>query len=627
MDVRISTPELAAGRDKDPYRTLFRKDLKPPPGSGFGYSVKAYQLEADSPTKVLQFGGKSTDGQQELNPVGLEIDYASDQLTVEIAEISAKILAHVPGSMGSLAETIYDVLRKDPDLDDKRLLHQRIVDELAPRIDQRVLARYPLDKIDFSDLMGFKLEPKNAGISETVPLDRYQLQVNAPEGQKVDLDVAVWERAKDPAYIAGEFPAPHQRSEEVVLISGLASGALELPLYFHGFGDHFPKLVSIGHADAPSSEITPHNRPLNELTLQNSGIVLLNAIESLVARGTLTPGKVALSAYSTGGAVALEAAAEDVRRTDADPNRKRAIDKLILLSPAGMMENPDVAKGAAGAMLPYLGQHLGDHLRSLLFQATYVLPDKFRPLVGLKTRLQNVSSSPPEQQDRRISWQQLLEFKRLAETNEAWKSIRLQNIIFDFVEMAASHLPVGDFIDRFHRVWSFQQPHLVPANPTTERNTELVSHDITKSACAAIKDTDTYIMLFEGDRAIPPEGFLNDQDRSDLARIQEGQISHVLGELKEETEWLQKTHRERNPGSQTLSEDEIAREISPHAFDLIRQDRIIKRVKEHFPANDENVRVLISHGHHIVPKVEAQLAADFIASAMDRRDKNKPVRE
>lgn len=149
MDVRLA-PESAAGPDKNPYRTLFRKDLKPPPGSGFGYSVTAYQLEADSPTTVLQFGGKSADGKQTLTPVGLEIDYASDKLTVDIAEISARILAHVPGSMDSLAEAIFDVLRKDPDSNDKRPLHQKIIEELAPRINPTVLARYPLDKIGFS---------------------------------------------------------------------------------------------------------------------------------------------------------------------------------------------------------------------------------------------------------------------------------------------------------------------------------------------------------------------------------------------------------------------------------------------------------------------------------------------
>lgn len=149
MDVRLA-PESAAGPDKGPYRTLFRKDIKPPPGSGFGYSVKAYQLEADSPTKIIQFGGKSADGKQTLTPVGLEIDYASDKLTVDIAEISAKILAYVPGSMESLAEAIYNVLIKDPDPTDIRPLHKKIVDELAPRIDQRVLASYPLDKIGFS---------------------------------------------------------------------------------------------------------------------------------------------------------------------------------------------------------------------------------------------------------------------------------------------------------------------------------------------------------------------------------------------------------------------------------------------------------------------------------------------
>lgn len=88
MDVRIA--ESIVLPDKLPYRTLFRKDVEPSPGSGFGYSVTAYQLEADSPTKVLQFGGKSTDGQRELKPVGLEIDYASDELTVSILSFPTK---------------------------------------------------------------------------------------------------------------------------------------------------------------------------------------------------------------------------------------------------------------------------------------------------------------------------------------------------------------------------------------------------------------------------------------------------------------------------------------------------------------------------------------------------------
>ncbi len=142
----LQKPDLA------PFRTFFRETIKPPQGTTFEHTVEVFQLESDSNSRVIAFRGRSADGKQELMPAGLEVEYIDDDFATYLGKIASRILANVPVPVDTMANTMRDVLGTEPDSQDRRPLHERIVSELTPRINPPILGRYPIEKVDFSGL-------------------------------------------------------------------------------------------------------------------------------------------------------------------------------------------------------------------------------------------------------------------------------------------------------------------------------------------------------------------------------------------------------------------------------------------------------------------------------------------
>lgn len=137
-----------------PFKTFFNKEIPPPKGSDFFHTVQVFQPDADSNTKIIAFGGKSTDGKEQIRPSGIQIEGNDfdDKTIAYIAEISARILAKVPVPVDTLASQLFDELAESRDKNDKRPLHERLVEDLGKGMNPAVLANFPLENVDFSGL-------------------------------------------------------------------------------------------------------------------------------------------------------------------------------------------------------------------------------------------------------------------------------------------------------------------------------------------------------------------------------------------------------------------------------------------------------------------------------------------
>ncbi len=429
-----------------------------------------------------------------------------------------------------------------------------------------------------------KLTFEKAGVQfEGVPLERRVVEnIESPSGQKVDLGCAIWRRKNDEAFLQHEaeneaYNKQHptveitdqhgekqkievrsssQRENQVVFVSGFASSELELPTFFHSLGKIWGIVVGLAHPDAPSSKIKPPDKPLNENSFANSGFVELRAIERLIQDGVLEKNATVV-AYSTGCPVMIEAVAQDIQE-HSNPE-DRLIKNLVLLAPGGMLDRGSFAaitEGAGASMRLYWEEYKRDFWHFI--RNPYHGKDEhpYQP-ISLKQLAKNVLESIQ---------------------NPDWKTIRPGQIAFEVIEFVASHLPIHDFLAWFHRTWSnpreFNLPNILPPSPSIKKNQELIYKDSCYVAREKIKDTDIIVSLFTDDKAIPPEGFLTDKDNSELAQIE-------------------------NPDERLE----------------LTSDRIIQRVKEKFPHDQNRVRVIIGDGaHHITPKVDLDVVMQILAN-------------
>ncbi|KKS95653.1 MAG: hypothetical protein UV73_C0015G0028 [Candidatus Gottesmanbacteria bacterium GW2011_GWA2_43_14] len=455
------------------------------------------------------------------------------------------------------------------------------------------------------------LTPEKYGIRpEGVPLTTGIVDVEAPTGQHVSLKTATWRRSESPMMKDFEemgVPrhgdgSPHQADGQVVFLSGFGTRSLDWPTAFEGLGMYWDTVVGLDHPDAPTSSITPRERPLNdEKSFYNSGSVILRAIEAKFEDGTLNKGVTAVG-MSTGCPVLLEAAAQDILESERD-GRRRYIKSLILTAPAGMMNRrsfAEIAAGAGSAMGLYILKDYGSDLLYRLkhpFEKNHLNARKDSISLGeLKRRIKEAGQHP--------EWQSVLKGQKL----------------FDVFEYFAQKLPIDTLLEYFHRVWPDQDPHFLPETPSIKRNQELIYKNVTRKACEEIKDTDITIVLFDGDRAVPPEGFLSPEDYQEIQSVTyDGTDERKLAEINERRrlarEEINKKLAEKGKKPQPVQKSYNAAWMLKNKKLEMMLERIIMRVKNLFPNNGNKTKVIITSGtHHMTPKSDIGPIAGLITA-------------
>jgi len=436
------------------------------------------------------------------------------------------------------------------------------------------------------------LTQENFGINP-IQLTEQSIDITAPEGQLVKLQTATWKRKKEPTAIKNEvsIPLAYQQNNQAVFISGFGTRSQDWPVAFEGLGSYYDTVVGIDHPDAPTSTIIPHDKPLNNENFHNSGFVVLRAIEAKIKDGTLKDGVTAVG-LSTGAPVLLEATAQDERES-AETGRPRYITSLLLTAPAGMLDRPsfnEIAVGAGSAMGPYLKKN---YVRDSYFQ-------KFGKYKN--TTSENIKPKT------KTTFSELCQRIKSAWNKPEWKDIRSMHIGFELFEYAAQRLPTDEFMAFFHRVWPNQNPHFLPMTPSIKRNQELVYRNVTEQACTAIRDTDVRIELYEHDKAVPPNEFLTDKDRNEIAQVRlNGADMTALKQLNDR-------RMNANPSNKPYNEKWM---LENKQQELLL-DRIIQRVKQLFPNNINNTHVSINiGGNHLTPKADIDLIADLTVRRVD----------
>lgn len=412
------------------------------------------------------------------------------------------------------------------------------------------------------------LSPCDYGLSMPIEADKFVIPVQAPEGQTIQLQAYVHQRFE------GHTTQKDPQEGNLVMISGFGSNAGDWPVGYAAFGDIFESVTGLDHPDAPSSDIHPHDKPLNRYNFRPSGAVIYEAIKTLSDRGVLTRGEITLAGYSTGAAVAIEAAGLDQEQSPEKP----LINALLLFSPAGIVENPDILRGAEAAMAPYMKEY------------TVELKSRIR---GKITRLfRGRWSDPALEHEPRRSIAETLNRIHEIWRNPKWRSIRWQNTMFELAEFASSLLPIDTLRGHLHRIWPNQLPHLHPGSLTYNKNLDLVKRNTTDATRRAIRDIPVRIFLMELDDVVPMEGFLEPADQASISAL-------TLDD-------------EERAGLASLGMTEG--ELLAAKRRVIREDFVIAAVKRAFP-NNQDTKVFIAHdSHHISPRTDTFMFLQIIKS-------------
>jgi hypothetical protein len=438
------------------------------------------------------------------------------------------------------------------------------------------------------------LSPKDYGVNP-VPLIEQWVDIKSTDGRLIKLKTATWKRTESPSAIKDNevTPIPYQQENQAVFLSGFGSRGQDLPIGFEALGQFYDTVVALDHPDAPTSKILPHDRPLNENDFSNSGYVILRGIEAKIKDGTLKAG-VSAAGLSTGAPVLLEAVAQDIRES-AETGRPRYIKSLLLMAPAGMQEHASfeaITAGVASSTKPYLEKN---YLRDLYFRTFGKL---------------NKNISENNDRKTKTSFNELCQRIKTAWNNPEWKDIRSAHIGFELFEFAAQRLPVDDFMATFHRFWPNQDPHFLPTTPSVKRNQELIFRNITQKARETIHDTDIHIELYDGDKAVSPDGFLTANDKRQIDKLTLD--DNDLNELKQLNERRIKLRTEQN-AKLTVDHKPTLPDLTPYSDEWMLKNkkseimlsRTIQRVKALFPNNGDHTHVSINiGGNHLTPKAD-----------------------
>lgn len=363
---------------------------------------------------------------------------------------------------------------------------------------------------------------------------------------------------------------------QYVVMGGMNANAVEVHPILAMLTNHADTIVGVAHPDAPPSRIVPHDSPFNdELSFANSGFTILRTIEKLYEEGSLDrESPLTVVGFSTGGAALTEAIAQDIAQAQKS-KAPRFINQAVLLSPGGMLEigEKEIAQGASVGTIPAYWQEFVDTqwnaLKTLLKnpkKLAAALADGMSPGNPLEEIAHAVSIW------RRMG-KNLKDMKNWPKDAE-WKAIGGKHKFFETVENIL-RVPRVQFLEEllahFHRSWIDQPgwPHLSPETNAFKRSRQNVAHDVTQRAREATTDTPMILWFGQNDKAIQPKKFLTKED------------------------W-------KTIGAASSPDDAIE----------LQNDLIMRRIRESFPNNGDNLHILFAQGkrsHHLSPRSDASI--------------------
>jgi pimeloyl-ACP methyl ester carboxylesterase len=430
------------------------------------------------------------------------------------------------------------------------------------------------------------LKAKDFGLAENIRVMDHVITTDfpdprLPENRRVSVHAFVWKN---------EQKLPKEANQgDAVCVWGLATSAHDAVQAIPALSKNYERVACISHPDGADATVNHPDVPINTDSFENSGRVMLNAIQELVDRGELRAG-VTVYGHSTGNAVLMEAIARDCLLTEENPDRPRLISKAVLMAPAAILQWDAIEK-IAFSTLKTIPQAIRDERRR-------AIRDHQEGLIKTKP-------TPPEKR---------LPLKEVWD-NPQWKAVKYENIAFELIERVLDKFPIwDDFRNRLHLLWPDVLPHMWSPNATADvrHNIELVSTNCTDKARAAIKATPITVILFDEDTAVPSERFLtkedhdtlnamhmNDQDKNDL----QTQLARIRG--KKDEEYVRRVEERIEHATLLRKREEKRREL------------ITLRVKEKFPNNPDTSVVVMSWEHHAAVRrqmgyIDALAQRDFL---------------
>lgn len=434
------------------------------------------------------------------------------------------------------------------------------------------------------------LKAKDFGLKENIPVTDHVITTEfhdpqLPENRKVSVHAFVWKNEQKLSKEADQGDA--------VCIWGLSTSAHDAVQAIPALSKNYKRVACISHPDGADATINHPEIPLNTDSFENSGRVMLNAIQELVDRGELHAG-VTVYGHSTGNAVLMEAIARDCRLTEENPDRQRLISKAVLMAPAAVLQWDSTNK-IAFSTLKTMPQVIRDERRR-------AIRDHQEGLIGTKP-------APPEKR---------LPLKEVWD-NPEWKKVSLGNIAFELIERVFDKIPMfDDFRQRLHLHWPDVLPHMWSPGATADvrHNVELVSTNCTDKARAAIKNTSIAVVLFDEDTAVPSERFLTKEDHDSLNAM------HMSEQDKNDLQTqLARIRNKKDEEYVHRVEDRMEHATLLRKREEMRRELIATRVKEKFPNNPDTSTVVMSWEHHAAERreigyIDALVQRDF------RKDKS-----
>jgi hypothetical protein len=450
---------------------------------------------------------------------------------------------------------------------------------------------------------------ENAFGVEGVHLTQHILDIEDPTAGHVLLQVHIWQRDQNPhienpdvivkkyesGVLVGE-ETKHADQQSLVLGFGIGANGLDSPAVIASMGSHFKTIVLIDQPDAPSSTILrPAEGPLNnDGTFSNSGLIAYRAVEELVKRNVLQDGEVTVGGFSTFGAVAKEMVKHDILEAEkSDHTHERYIKNLLLFSPAGFFDNPDVIKGAIKQTISMRDRlaDIGRHIKGK-FQKHPINTENWTDTKHVAPQEGEHILNPPR------TWRVVRQ--NIVDTwKKPWsKSAKVQHTAIEGFEFAFGGRLFSRLMANFHRIWPDQQnAHIHPGSASFAENMRLIKKDVTKTAREKITNTNTMYFLMDEDQIVPAYAALKPED---ITQMNEMVLS---GEDAENLERFNTHELHKLTPDQWLKTKKTD----------FAMERILKNVKAMFPKNGDQTHVFIGNGDHFTFRLAADVYAPVIA--------------
>lgn len=418
------------------------------------------------------------------------------------------------------------------------------------------------------------LRPENTGGIE-MSFQRKMIGIphpHVPESHekplRAEIETLIWNNPDSEA-------KPGEKVQYVVM-GGMNANAVEVHPILAMLTNHADTVVGVAHPDAPPSRIVPHDSPFNdERSFANSGYTVLRTIEKLYEEGALDrKSPLAVVGFSTGAAVLTEAIGQDIREAQ-NSKAPRLVNQAVLLSPGGMLEigEKEIMKGIGKTGSLYWQEYFDTYMPEA-YRLDGTLDEKFI----VKTLLTDALSEFRIQDWLMDMWNLAKSFKNVLELAQNWQRNREWlaaipgHMLIGGIEVLAKTIPgerMKQLLAHWHRMWIDQPgwPHWSPETPAFKRSRQNVAHDVTQRAREATVETPMILWFGQNDKAIAPTKFLTQED------------------------WKA-----------------IGAASGPNDAIELQNDLIVRRIRESFPNNRDNLHILFAQGdrsHHLSPRSNA----------------------